>query len=193
MSTPPSHEVEVKLAMPSPARALEILTRAGFTPLYGRAFEANSVFDTPALDLIHSGRLLRLRCFRGQALLTFKGPALPGPHKSRLEIETPVASASSMQSILSALGYSIVFRYEKFRTAFACPGQPGHALLDETPIGVFLELEGPPGWIDSTAALLGFSPSDYINLSYGALYRDHCRRAGLQPSHMVFPPDASTA
>jgi adenylate cyclase class 2 len=179
-------EVEIKLAVASAGEGEERLRRAGFTPVHERAFEANSVFDTPSLDLIGSGRLLRLREFRGQALLTYKGPSEPGPHKRRREIETLVADGAAMQALLEALGYHVVFRYEKFRTAFASPGAEGHAFLDETPIGCYLELEGPPAWIDTTAAELGFSREDYITLSYGALYRDHCSRLGVEPSHMLF-------
>lgn len=182
-----SLEVEIKLSASSPADAAERLRRAGFVAVHERAFEANSVFDTPALDLVRSGRLLRLRQFRGEALLTWKGPAEPGPHKTRREIETRVADGCAMQALLEALGYCIVFRYEKYRTEFGRPRDAGHAFLDETPIGCYIELEGPPEWIDAAAAQLGYRPEDYITLSYGALYREHCRAAGIEPGHMVFP------
>jgi adenylate cyclase class 2 len=181
-----SLEVEIKLAVASAEAGGELLQRAGFAPLHDRAFEANSVLDTPALDLIHTGRLLRLREFRGEALLTYKGPPEPGPHKTRREIETRVQDPAAMQSLLEALGYRVVFRYEKYRTAFARAGAAGHAYLDETPIGCYLELEGAPEWIDAVAAELGFSRHDYITLSYGSLYREHCRALGIEPAHMVF-------
>ena len=60
------------------------------------------------------------------------------------------------------------------------------AVLDETPIGTYLELEGPGAWIDATAAELGFAARDYILLSYGTLYRNHCREMGMEVGHMVF-------
>ncbi|MBI5281958.1 MAG: class IV adenylate cyclase [Candidatus Solibacter usitatus] len=186
-SGPDRRETEIKLALPSAEAGRALLARAGFAASHPRAFEANSVYDTPAGGLMRSSRLLRLRDFRGQAILTFKGPPEPGPHKSRPEIETSVQDPAALHLILSALGYQVQFRYEKFRTTFHHPQQPGHALLDETPIGVFLELEGPPDWIDSTAAALGFAPAAYILLSYGALYRLHCQNAGIPPAHMVFP------
>lgn len=179
-------EVEIKLAVASAAEGLERLRRAGFEPLHERAFEANSVLDTAGLELINTGRLLRLREFRGEALLTYKGPAEAGPHKRRREIETRVEDGGAMQALLESLGYRVVFRYEKYRTAFARAREAGHAYLDETPIGCYLELEGEPEWIDATAAELGFATADYITLSYGALYREHCRREGVEPGHMVF-------
>ncbi len=180
-------EIEIKLAVASAAEGAARLERTGFAPLHERAFEANSVFDTASLELIHSGRLLRLREFRGEALLTYKGPPEPGPHKKRPEIETRVDDGAAMQALLEALGYRVVFRYEKYRTAYGRANEPGHACLDETPIGCYLELEGPPEWIDAAAAGLGFRAEDYITLSYGALYREHCQRQGVEPGHMVFP------
>lgn len=183
---PSANETEVKIAVPSGEAARELLLRAGFTALHERAFESNEVYDTPAGDLLISRQLLRLRDFRGDAILTFKGPPEPGPHKSRPEFETSIQSAPALRQILHALGYRLIFRYEKYRTTLQRPGDSGHALIDETPIGTFLELEGPAAWIDSTAAELGFSSANYILLSYGSLYREHCERAAIPPTHMVF-------
>lgn len=179
-------EVEIKLEVASAAAALDLLRPAGFTPGHERAFEANEVFDTPARTLLEARSLLRLRSFRGEAILTFKGPPRPGPHKSRPEFETAVETPGAMLAILQGLGFQVVFRYEKYRTSFSRPGEPGHAVLDETPIGAYLELEGPPDWIDRTAAGLGFARDAYITASYGTLYRDWCQARGLAPTHMVF-------
>ncbi|MBI4890952.1 MAG: class IV adenylate cyclase [Acidobacteria bacterium] len=182
----PEKETEVKLPVISAGSALEKLARAGFQPQHERAFEANTVFDTPGEDLMKSARLLRLREFRGESIITFKGEPEPGLHKTRPEIETTAADAGKMQRILEGLGYRVQFRYEKYRTTFVRGNDPGHAVLDETPIGTFLELEGPPAWIDETAAGMGFSAADYIVLSYGTLYRQHCRAKNVEPANMVF-------
>lgn len=188
MSQPIPREVEVKLAVPSVESAREMLKRAGFTESIPRSFESNVVFDTPNSALYQSRRLLRLRGFRNQAIVTFKGPPDPGPHKSRPEVETLVADPAAFQLILLGLGYEVVFRYEKFRTTYQQAGQPGHAVLDETPIGVYLELEGPAEWIDATAALLGFEPSQYVLKSYAALYQEYRARTAAVSPHMVFVP-----
>jgi adenylate cyclase class 2 len=105
----------------------------------------------------------------------------------REELETVVSDRGAMLQILARLGYVPAWRYEKYRTEFRGSGA-GLALLDETPFGVFLELEGPAEWIDETAAALGFQPSDYLLESYGALYAEHCRLTGATPGEMVFPP-----
>ncbi len=58
--------------------------------------------------------------------------------------------------------------------------------LDETPIGIFLELEGPASAIDRAAKALGFERRDYILANYMVLYREYCRRRGKKPRDMLF-------
>jgi adenylate cyclase class 2 len=183
-----SVETEVKLRVPSAAQARDLLARAGFHPLHERAFEANTVFDTPAKTLLASRHLLRLREFRGESILTFKGAPIEGPHKSRPEFETTAGDGTALRQILEALGFHAFFRYEKYRTSFCKDDEPGHAVLDETPMGVFLELEGPGDWIDRSAATLGFSPAGYITASYGTLWRDECLSKGAPEADMIFEP-----
>lgn len=143
------------------------------------------MFDTPELELRAGRKLLRLREYGGLRILTFKGPPEPGPHKTREEIETGVTCAQETRTLLARLGYQIVFRYEKYRAEFA--SGEGLALIDETPIGVFVELEGDPGWIDASAERLGYRRSDYITDSYGALYFAWCGERQIEPSNMEFP------
>jgi adenylate cyclase class 2 len=130
--------------------------------------------------------LLRLREVGDKSVITWKGPSIPGPHKNRPEIEMTLGSAETMARIFHQLGYEPAFRYEKFRTEFIRPGSPGVVTFDETPIGDFLELEGPAEWIDQTAEQLGFRRNEYILDSYGTLYVADCQRRGVQPTHMVF-------
>jgi adenylate cyclase class 2 len=188
------NENEIKLALPDAATARRLLRRAGFRVAKARVFEANTVLDTPARDIINAGRLLRLRQVRAQGILTHKGPAQGGHrHKSREEIETRLDDPASAQRIFECLGYRPVFRYEKFRTEFHRGAEPGVAQIDETPIGVFLELEGPPRWVDRTAHTLGFATSDYILKSYGRLYIEFCEARGIPPRNMVFGRRAATS
>ncbi len=114
-----------------------------------------------------------------------------GRHKVREEIEVEVAEPAPLANILEALGMRGWFRYEKFRTTYRFPATARWASdllieLDETPIGAFVELEGPSEAIDRAAKLLGFGPKDYITKSYLALYLEQCRARGTTPGHMVF-------
>ena len=178
-------ENEIKLAVADAVAGRSLLRRAGFRVARRRVFEANTVFDTPKLALRRTSRLLRVREAGRAVTLTFKGRPLPGPHKKREEIETSLSDPGRFAAILARLGFHAVFRYEKYRTEFRTGHSPGVATLDETPIGVYLELEGPPEWIDRTAERMGFSRRDYITASYGRLYLDWCRQRRIQPRDML--------
>jgi adenylate cyclase class 2 len=179
-------EIEIKLRIPSAPSMRETLLRNGYTVLHPREREINLVFDSPAIRLIEHGQLLRLRRIGARTLLTYKGPAENAKHKSREEIEFTLDDGQALESVLGRLGFSPVFRYEKFRTEFTRPGMDGIVTVDETPIGDYIELEGPPAWIDETAHQLGFRESDYITLSYGALYQRHRENTPGAPRDMVF-------
>jgi adenylate cyclase class 2 len=179
-------ETEIKLALDDPASAKRQLAKLGFSIAKRRVLEINTVFDTPDSLLLGDRKLLRLRQAGSRHTLTFKGPPVASRYKSREEIESVFADDKAMRLILERLGYQPVFRYEKYRTEFARPGQAGAVTLDETPIGDFLELEGSPRWIERTARALGRSPSEFITASYGTLYREHCQASGVTPGNMVF-------
>jgi adenylate cyclase, class 2 len=179
-------ETEIKLRIADAEAARELLERAGFQSDGTRTLEADTVFDTPAQVLRRGGRLLRVRRRGDQGILTFKGPATPGRHKDREELETPLRDPDNFTLILTRLGYQVSFRYEKYRTAYRRPGDPGIVTIDETPIGSFLELEGSGTWIDQTAAELGFSDPDYITDSYASLYLAWCRERKVTPGDMIF-------
>jgi adenylate cyclase class 2 len=83
-------------------------------------------------------------------------------------------------------------RYEKYRTTYKTRSfRMGTGLLieiDETPIGTFLELEGPSGAIERVARELGFSPADFIVKNYLVLFLDNCKKRGQSPTNMLFKP-----
>jgi adenylate cyclase class 2 len=179
-------ETEVKLRVGDCEQAAKRLTDAGFRVSREREFEANTIYDTTDLSLRQKRMLLRLRQAGTRGMVTWKGPENPGRHKARPERETSVGSVDTMAEILHHLGYQNVFRYEKYRTEFQRSGEEGSAVLDETPIGNYLELEGPAEWIDAVAAQLGFTSSDYILDSYGLLYQKWRGGKDVQPKDMVF-------
>ena len=179
-------ETEIKLRVADPAQAPQLLESAGFTLFKPRVFEVNIVLDTADASLRRAGQLLRLRQAGGLYTLTFKGPAQPGPYKSREEVEFQFSSFDAARLVFERLGYLPTFRYEKYRTEYSRAGEHGLATLDETPAGVFFELEGPESWIDAMALAMGYSPAGYLTQSYAAIYREHCKLSGIQPSNMVF-------
>lgn len=172
--------------MHSTKYATTLLASRGFVVSKPRHFEVNVLFDTAANQLRESGRLLRLRAAGGKSVVTYKGVESSGRHKVREEVEVGVEDFAAAQHIFERIGFLPKFRYEKYRTEYKRLGDPGVVVLDETPIGDFLEIEGPAEWIDSTARKLGFDESQFITESYGRLYLDWCAQQGTLPSDMVF-------
>ncbi len=152
-----TQETEIKLAVKDASSARRLLRAAGFVVSRRRVFEANTVFDTPEQSLRTASRLLRIREAGRMATLTYKGVPQGGKHKSREELEVTIDGAARMTAIVERLGYRPVFRYEKYRTEFHQPRRAGVAMLDETPIGVFLELEGTAAMDRSHGAPAGIS------------------------------------
>ena len=182
-------EVEIKLRLASVTEGRRRLREAGFRVERRRVLEHNVIFDTPGKALRRRGVVLRLRTTGARSLVTFKGPAQGGKHKIRQEIEFELQRGGGprLVQVLEALGYLPAFRYEKYRTEYALPTGAGRAasglaMLDETPVGAFLELEGPPRWIDRMALRLGFREDDYITASYAELHRS----AGRGSRDMLF-------
>jgi adenylate cyclase class 2 len=181
-----THETEIKLAVRDARGVRRRLLADGFEVLRPRVFEANVVFDTLDQALRRSSRLLRLRQAGRTVTLTYKGVPQSGKHKVREEVEVEVSDLAAMSGILSRLGYRPVFRYEKYRTEFGQPRRAGVVMLDETPVGIFLELEGTPSWIDRTARKLGFEEEAYITASYARLYLEWCAAHRRKPANMTF-------
>jgi len=191
-ATGPYIENEIKLRYPAGADAARrMLEQHGYQAIEPRTLESDQLFDRPAGDLRNSDQLLRLRRTGARAIVTYKGPAQRERHKSREEIEFEVSDAAAFRRVLDRLGYSPAFRYEKYRTKFAARGEPGFVTIDETPMGTFLELEGPAEWIDQTATRLGFSHADYLTSSYASLYREYREANRDAPQNMTFEGSGS--
>jgi adenylate cyclase class 2 len=58
--------------------------------------------------------------------------------------------------------------------------------VDETPIGNFGEIEGPPRWIDGVARRLGIAPQQYITQTYAALFLEWKARTRSRAPEMTF-------
>ena len=113
--------------------------------------------------------MLRLRRTPGMCTLTYKGPRrVEGGIKVREERETVVAEAEETHAILTALGYRPVFRYQKYRESWSHRGQ--EIVLDEIPVGTFVEIEGDAAGIREVTAELGLDPADYMADSYVSMF-----------------------
>ena len=163
-------ETEIKLRVDEPEAARRAVAALGATRVRERHFEDNTLFDRGGRTLLRSGRTLRLRRAGGRALVTYKGPREDRADglKHRPEIEVEVGDADAFEALLLALGYRRSFRYQKYRETWTWGGV--EIVLDEMPIGTFLEIEGEAEGIHAAARALGFSPEDYIVESYTGLF-----------------------
>ncbi len=197
-----ARESEIKLSMQDPAAVLRECLALGAVETQPRQHEENLVFDRPGRSLLGEGKLLRVRRYAGQVLVTFKGPISIRDHiKHREELEFLLDSIEVFPRFLENLGFTVQFRYEKYRQileleesrlrAAAGQAQPGTGrvlkiMFDETPIGNYLELEGEEDLIHEAAARLGFARTDYITRSYSDLYDEERRKRGWSGEDMVF-------
>jgi adenylate cyclase class 2 len=152
------------------------------------ALERDVLLDDPAGTLRGQGKAVRIRETAGTAILTFKGPReIRAGVKSRVELETKVGDAGTIAAVLAELGLGPVFRYEKRRTPwrFADPSRP-LVVIDETPIGLFAEIEGDEGAIRTLARELGVCEEEFLADSYAALYFSARLLDPSLPYDMVF-------
>jgi adenylate cyclase class 2 len=173
-------EREIKLSFDSAAEAREGVLATGALPFRPRRRQVDTLFDSRDNSLARRSTTLRVRVEDGQSFVTFKGPVQPGVMKTREELETAIGDAAVFVSILGALGFHPGFKYEKYREEFRTPG--AILAVDETPVGVFVEIEGEEDAVHALASAMGRAPADYITDSYRTLFL----REGARSGNMLF-------
>jgi adenylate cyclase class 2 len=181
---PFEREVKLRFESTDAARQRILSPTIGATPLRCRRLQEDSLLDTEDCRLYQRRSALRVRIENGKSLLTFKGPVQSSTVKLREEHETVVGDGATLLTILGELGFRVWFRYEKYREEFAAADVI--LAIDETPIGVFVEIEGSEDQIHRAVAALGKTPDDYVTSSYRTLYVEHCREHGMSPGDMLF-------
>ncbi len=134
--------------------------------------------------------------------------------RSASKLKPSSSDGPALGAVFEQLGYFPCFRYEKFRTEwsqttptiegplfsgvpdsadFVAPNPICHLVIDETPIGDYAELEGPPAWIDETLAKLGVDPDTCLTDSYGKLFLNWKQRTGSSAENLTFDEIPSSA
>jgi adenylate cyclase class 2 len=202
-----AEEREIKLRIEDLPGLQQSLAKLGARIAKPRVHEHNTIFDTPEFTLAKREHLLRIRTetlatttrmSKSHSVVTFKKPILAGGraaknegHKVREELELGISDPKALARIFAGLGLRGWFQYEKFRTTFQLRASNAWAKgllieLDETPIGLFLELEGSAKAIDRAAGALGFDKKEYILANYLVLYREFSASRGEEPGDMLF-------
>jgi len=181
-------ETEIKFRVPDKAELEIKLASIGFRLATPRSFESNVLYDTTDRSLRSRRELVRIRSYAGRWLLTHKRVPDSGigedRHKHRVETETELSNGAALAEVFLSIGLGPVFRYEKWRTEWS-DGQ-GHCVVDETPLGIFAELEGAPDWIDRIAEALGLPPEEQLTLSYGRLFDQWREQTGSTAQNLTF-------
>ncbi len=178
-------ETEVKIRISQedldPIRAR--LKELGAHCLSPRREEKNILFDFDDRSLETCGCAVRLRTYGEKTTLTFKGEIQEDPRfKKRQELETGVENPQATIKDLKALGLHICFEYSKIREIYTLSVDQDQAeiCLDETPVGTFVEIEGPENTIEALASQLGWTPDSFIRRNYVEMYLEQ-QTAGHRP------------
>jgi adenylate cyclase, class 2 len=177
-------EREIKLRFSSVDEARAAVTSAGCTPLLGRRLQEDALLDTEDEQLRRRRCVLRVRVENGKSRVTFKGPVQPAAMKVREEFETLVGDGEVLLRVFEELGLHVWFRYEKYREEFS--HEDVIVAIDETPVGVFVEIEGGQQGIAAMAEALGRGPADYLLDSYRSLFLQHREEFGVTSPDMLF-------
>ncbi len=191
-----SAEIELKFPVSDVLDLQARLPQLGFHLETPRTFEHNTLYDTPARDLRIRKQILRIRQYGSLCILTHKRQPDHDEidttrYKMRIETETAVADGAALAEVFLQLGYAPAFVYEKYRSEWSHPISPdsstlAHLVIDETPIGIWAELEGPTAWIDRTLAELQIDPATCLTDSYGKLFSDWKLRTGHPAENLTF-------
>lgn len=165
-------ETELKVPVEDLEAVRRRLGAAGAELVHPSTREVNLLFDAADGRIARGGGALRVRRYGDRWVLTLKGPAsYPGGVKTREELETAVEDGEVMAVILERLGYQPRVRYEKDREVWRFEGAA--VALDHTPMGGFVEIEGPAARIPELARRLGLDPAAAVRGSYVTLWEAH--------------------
>ena len=145
-----SLEREIKLRFSSVEEARAAVVAAGCTPRLGRRLQEDALLDTDDEQLRRRRCVLRVRVENGKSRVTFKGPVQLSSMKLREEDETLIGDGEVLLKIFEELGLHVWFRYEKYREEFS--HDDVIVAIDETPVGVFVEIEGCEQGIEAATA-----------------------------------------
>jgi adenylate cyclase class 2 len=180
-------EREIKIPVGDLESVRGRLRHVGATLVTGPLPEHNTLFDFEDRRLTREGRALRLRAYDERWILTFKGRvSYQGAVKQREEQELTVSDGDVLRRILCSLDMAPVIRYEKVREIWR--HGPVVVCLDHTPLGDFVELEGPEGALLATAAELELDPDRAVRASYLRLWAEHRARHPEAGHDMLLEP-----
>jgi adenylate cyclase class 2 len=178
-------ETEIKLYTPDHAEIEKRITAAGGLLTAPRVHERNIRYEDAQHTLTGRHIVLRLRQDT-RARLTYKEDFADEDQDglSRYEAEVEVSDFATMDTILRKLGYRSYMIYEKYRTTYML--DDAEIVLDETPLGNFVEIEAEKSAIQRIVRQLDLSDAPRMSGSYGVLFERVKQRLRLPFADMTF-------
>lgn len=174
-------ETEIKIKIDNIAAIKQKLLELKADLYKKRALEVDEYFDKKGM-LKKTDQVLRLR---DNTLFTYKGPQEKKQKlKIREEIEVMVDNGEYLKKILEKLGYTNLKRKEKYREAYVLGTTK--IVIDETPMGNYIEIEGTKESVQQAAQKLGFTEKQFNKKSYTALWEEYAAKNNIK-GDMVFP------
>lgn len=186
-----SYEVEVKVAIKSPAATEQALLELGAVKTNSET-EIDEYFNHPCRSFEDTDEALRIRRRETTDIaattadqqadiieMTYKGPKLDTSSKTRYEMSVELSETASAQSILERLGFTSVATVKKERTFFSVGDMVvsldivehlGSYLEAEQIVGKKDEIPGAREEIFEFLGKLGLQREDSIRESYLELY-----------------------
>ena len=173
-------EIEIKISVKDRQQVLEKLQKMGFQKKT-EIIEEDMYFNSDHYDIKKRDEALRIRKStyiaenRTTAQINFKGPKIDKISMSRIEYETDIKDAKSMENILQALGFQPVAGVEKVwcyleRDGMAACVDCVKGLGDFLELEVLTEEEGQREKnlrkMDKVLEELGYSIKDTVRSSY---------------------------
>ena len=183
---PSYREIEAKFPIHDAVEWIARLDALSLICEQKNSHEMNIRFDTAERILSATHRVLRLRTENGVATLTYKcAEKAQDGIAYREEIETHVSDEKHMQQILERLGFEVYFIYEKYRSVFRFDDVL--LMVDHTPIGDYLEIEGPDEkTIRDHADKLGLDWKTSTAKSYQRLFKEWAVKVHFSGRDMLF-------
>lgn len=151
-------EAEVKLALaPDAADALRARLAALGARHVGEHAQVDTYFAHPGRDFRQSDEALRLRSDGGELRVTYKGPKLDPPRKTREEIEFALAADHATATrLLERLGFRPAAEVRKRRSEWSLAAHGGAVVtIDQVDgLGTFCEIEVAADAVDEARTRL---------------------------------------
>jgi adenylate cyclase class 2 len=177
-------EIEVKFFLPEVHTIRNRIVAEGAT-FTGKHFETNTCFENETCSFKEQDMLLRLRKDdKTRLTVKMRPPVTDKGFKIYREMEVEVDDFDTCQAILENLGFHPHQTYEKWRETFVLGDTK--LLIDTTPYGDFLELEGVKQAISDLADRLDLKWKERILLNYLAIFEIIRREENLPFCDMTF-------